>query len=134
MAVLATLATSCSTIDYPDVCASIQDCIGGNDKDAEACERTFELFEETADAQGCEDEFEAWVECYYGAATCEFVSYGYYCETSADCDAWTSNGGVCVTNTCEGKAYTVPDSLLCEREFNALNACDQLNFNILGGS
>ncbi|MBW2456414.1 MAG: hypothetical protein JRI68_17975 [Deltaproteobacteria bacterium] len=71
----------CGT-SFADLCEDICDCEGCTDDELEECIEEGEELEQDAEASGCGDEFEEWVECIDDGFVCEDGDV----ELEGDCD------------------------------------------------
>lgn len=68
------------------------DCVGGNDKDIDACIEATRGEEDTASAYGCSDEFDDAFDCAEENASCRNGSF----SKGDDCDAKESALSKCI--------------------------------------
>jgi hypothetical protein len=122
LALLAVGSAGCGGPDNDGACDQLHNCIGGNDADYDACVISLERYEDDADLQGCDDEYDVWFECYFANATCTDGGAGQGCSTNADC---SNNGGACVNGSCQVKVFSLSDQELCKDERTALQRCQQ---------
>jgi hypothetical protein len=111
----------------PDVdgyCQERADCVGGNDKDVEACAAYVDTGEELAAARGCGSEYSDYVECVIDASSCDDQDIGAACNSDADCEPYAQAGAVnCSGGQCEIKQYTLKNDAACDAAARVFNAC-----------
>lgn len=111
------------------MCESSQACIGGNDKDLEACGLGFDALADFADSIGCGDEFDAYFICFEENADCRTEDSGGQCMTVNDCpNADPDESYTCAGGVCKRSFYGLPSPQNgsdgpCEVEQNAFNRC-----------
>jgi hypothetical protein len=118
---------ACGGPDHEAICQQQRDCIGGNDKDLEACIATYDFVEDMADEVGCSDEYEAVFECREGELECETQDTGAFCESSADCEQ--IGGGTCSDDTCKRKGLLITDEEVCHAEERAFSRCADVDLD-----
>jgi hypothetical protein len=74
---------------YGDICKTLRDCEGGNDKDEKACEDAWKANESFASDYGCSDNFNTYRDCIHTTLTC---SGG---QPTASCDAQQQSVEAC---------------------------------------
>lgn len=95
------------TPDLRGLCDAVQRCIGGNDKDVDACVDQGDLALEEADIQDCRSEFVDYATCVTDSGACTETRTSTFCQADADC---TKKGLVaCKQNQCTTKTYGAPD-------------------------
>jgi hypothetical protein len=107
--------------DLRALCDSAQRCIGGNDKDVDACVDQNQLAQKTADIRGCRDEFDTYATCVVDNGACTDLPLQYGCQTDADCHA--AGFGTCSNGRCSTKTYA-PASGTCKAEKAAYVSCN----------
>ena len=111
----------------PDVegyCQERADCVGGNDKDVDACVAYVDTGEELADTRGCGPEYSDYVDCVVEASSCDDQEVGVPCTTDADCEPFSQLGNAsCSGGQCEIKEYTLKNSDACDAAARVFNAC-----------
>ena len=122
------LAAGCGGPDHEGFCERQQECIGGNDADLEACIVSLDYLEDSADDQGCDDEYEAVFECRDEKLECDAQDLGFPCSSNADCDQ--VGGGACSGGTCRRQSLIYRDPQACQAEERAYSQCAQVD---LGG-
>lgn len=106
--------------DLRALCDAAERCIGGNDRDVDACTDRTRLAEETADIKGCVDEFDAYAGCVADSATCAEVPTASTCAVDASC---TQQGlHRCQSGRCTTRSYGPPTGT-CEAEKAAYVKC-----------
>jgi hypothetical protein len=60
---------------FGDYCEAAANCVGGNEKDIDACVVTIEADEERADLYGCDEWFGNYRECLEEESNCENDNY-----------------------------------------------------------
>jgi hypothetical protein len=71
---------------YGSLCADAMDCEGGNDADVDACEATFNYYEDRSSLEGCDPEWDDLLTCTEDEARCTnnvFSPQGY-CDRERD--------------------------------------------------
>ena len=111
------------------LCEDQRQCMGGNDKDEDACVALVDYSEEMADVQGCSDEFDDYFECFYDNATCQTAQTGYNCQSAQDCTS-AGYGATCEGGSCVVKRLDLENNDVCRREANAYDSCSALNVGI----
>lgn len=115
------LAGCKSEPDLHALCDAVERCIGGNDRDVDACTDRTRLAQESADIKGCVDEFDAYATCVADSATCAEVPTNSGCVVDANC---TSQGLYrCQAQRCTTKSYA-PPSGACVAEKAAYGKCN----------
>lgn len=71
LAIAATAAVGCGGPDFQAICEEMEECVDGNEQDIEACVIGFEAYADAADEIGCDDEFDAYFECYGEEVSCD---------------------------------------------------------------
>ena len=122
---LAAAVVGCGGPDHEAYCEEQRDCIGGNDKDLEACIVSMDYMEDVADEQGCADEYEARFECREAETKCDSQDTGVFCQSNADCNA--IGGGSCSDQTCKIKGLVLADPEACQPEERAFQQCAVIN-------
>ena len=117
---LALVLPGCGGADLTKICEETADCRGGNEKDVEACEVSYETQEDFIDSIGCGDEWDEYYSCFEEKAACQDVG-SYPCTTDTDC-----NQGSCVNMQCQTKDYGLKEDD-CEDEQNAFSRCYDLD-------
>ena len=121
LATVGWLAAGCAGPDHRTLCESRERCLGGNDKDIEACVVVEELQAETADILGCTSEYEEFTTCFIEEATCTEQPDGRVCTNDAEC---ASSGFTrCKSGFCASPRFDVTDETACEKEENAYQRC-----------
>ena len=120
-AVIAAAPGCKSGADLRALCDGVERCIGGNDRDVDACADEGRLGEETADLKGCGDEFDAYAKCVLENGECTEARTSTFCSADADC---TAKGLLaCRTNQCTTKSYGPKDGT-CATEKTAYAKCN----------
>lgn len=110
-----------SAPDLRSLCDSAQRCIGGNDKDVDACVDQSTLAQKTADIRGCQTEFDDYAVCVADSGECTDSVTSVFCSADADC---TSKGlRACSNNRCTTKTYG-PKVDACKAEKAAYTSCN----------
>ena len=125
-ALAATLA-GCGGPDHEALCEQQQDCIGGNDKDLEACIATYDYVEDMSSEVGCGDEYDAFFECRESKLECETQDTMFPCNGGGDCDQ--VGGGTCSGGTCKRQGLILPDEDACHAEDRAFSRCADIDLN-----
>ncbi len=86
VAALAVLAVGCRGHEYGDYCDKLKSCLGGNDKDKEACVDNLEGEEDMAEDYGCNDQFDTMTKCLKDNFNCSsgVPSTGTACTAADD--------------------------------------------------
>jgi hypothetical protein len=122
--VLALAALACGPT-AGSYCSDRRDCMGGNDKDEEACVDRFNAAESVLDDEGCGDEFDDYFECFFDTAKCVASPPAGPCQTTNDC------GDAPFGATCQGGQCVVKDLALqgasdCAKEKLLFDSCNTL--------
>lgn len=83
----------CAGPDHEDFCKRWSTCVGGNDKDVDACIAQADYSEESSDLQGCTEEYVEYFDCVSDHSTCQ-----------------------------EGR-YVLPSEDVCRKQASAYNNC-----------
>jgi hypothetical protein len=118
---LAWISVGCGGPDLDALCQQSSDCVGGNEKDVEACIAQAEFIEDVASEIGCTDEYDELFACTEEHASCEGQSVGAACMSNADCEQ-ISASSTCSGGECQLKQYAVKGDD-CETESRAFNQC-----------
>ncbi len=122
-AVTAALAAAgCGGADIEAFCEAREDCLGGNEKDLEACIAIEELREDIAGEIGCADELEDYTTCRIERASCEDLQTGLACTTDDECRA--SGFVQCSSGQCIDRDYIVADPDACKTETTTYQRCN----------
>jgi hypothetical protein len=125
--VLAAALAGCGGPDHEALCEQQVECIGGNDKDLEACVATLDYVEGVSSDVGCSDEYDAYFECRESELECDTQDTQFPCGGNADCDQ--VGGGSCSDGTCKRKALVVKDEDVCRAEDRAFSRCADVDLN-----
>lgn len=115
--------------DVGAICDNRRACIGGNDKDVDACILDFDALADVADSLGCSAEYSDYFLCFEDNASCQTQDQGGQCMTVNDCpNADADESFACVGGVCKRSYYGLPTNNNgqdgpCEAEQNAFNRC-----------
>ncbi len=118
---LAAVACGPSAGDY---CSDRNECMGGNDKDEEACVDWFDSVEGVIDDEGCSGEFDDYFQCFYDTAKCVASPPAGPCDNGKCPDA--PAGAVCVENQCIVKDLALQGANDCAKEKLIFDNCNTL--------
>ncbi len=124
--VLAVAVASGCGLDLQQICEDYHGCLGGSEQDIDACVRSYEMLQESADIQGCGEAHEEWLECDYEASTCQDEPLGVPCSSDWECTGSASLNVRCAGNECMMQSYGPEDPEACEQEMTAYDSCIEL--------
>lgn len=124
---LGLLVLSCGVVgcgpDIDSYCEKEVQCLGGNDKDIDACVAIYDVSGDFYSDLGCSDEFDAYFECITPLAQCNENPTGKSCTTNDDCN----NNQKCSMSVCVSVSFDVEsaDRDKCQKEAAAFTSCGQ---------
>lgn len=79
-------------------CTELEDCVGGNEADIEACEVEAHAQEDKADAYGCGSEFGDYADCLEAESSCDSDTDQFGLEDPDDCEEEATAYNHCIGN------------------------------------
>lgn len=123
----AVLLSACGP-DGETLCQAVVDCLGGSDKDVQACVVSFDATADMMSTLGCTDEYDEFVICYEDNGRCDAKDTGLPCKSVSDCYGGgdPSANLSCTGGKCVAKDYGL-DQDACETEGHAINHCADMD-------
>jgi len=106
-------------------CSDRRECMGGNDKDEDACVDWFHSVESVIDEEGCSSEFDDYFECFFDTAKCVASPPAGPCTTTNDCGE-APFGATCQSGQCIVKDLALQGAQDCAKEKLIFDNCNTL--------